>query len=133
MIGIDTNILLRFVLKDDMEQYAQAKEFVLENCTELSPGYINRVVACEFAWTLERSYRFGRAEIASTFVLLLAAAGFVFENRDAIERVLDYYRDVRGVGFVDMLVAELNREAGCSATATFDKRARKLKGFVKVR
>jgi len=133
VIGVDTNILLRIVVKDEPDQYARARRFVSENCTELSPGYVNRIVLCELAWTLERSYRLSRDEMAEAFTSLLSGFEFVFENRDAIERVLDYYGDIRGVGFVDMLVAELNREAGCSATATFDKRARRLKGFVSVR
>ena len=133
VIGLDTNILLRFVVLDDPEQFARAERFVLKNCTAVSPGYVNRIVLCELVWTLERSYRYEPDKIATAISALLVANEFVFEDREAAQAVLPRYAATRGVGFVDLLVGELNRAAGCSTTATFDKKAGKRDGFTPVR
>lgn len=73
MTAIDTNVLVRYLVRDDAEQ-AEAARALLEGLTQRHPGFVCREVAIEVVWVLERVYRFGRAEIADVLLELLANA-----------------------------------------------------------
>jgi len=132
MIGLDTNVLLRHVVIDDEDQFLRAREFIERHCSAVSPGFINRIVLCEFVWTLDRSYGFARAKIVDALEKLLATDSLVIEDQDHVLAVLPDYAAGRA-GFTDLLVGSINRARGCEATATFDRKAARLDGFVAVR
>lgn len=131
MIGLDTNILVRLLVKDDIGQMEQAQRFVDENCTPDAPAFINCIVLAELVWVLESVYRFSRSEIAAAVEKVLAGSDRVIEHRGAVLVALDDFRTT-GIGFGDALIGQINRARGCEATATFDRKAAKLTHFLRV-
>jgi predicted nucleic-acid-binding protein len=131
MIGLDTNVLLRYFLADDRAQNERAVRFVSSRCSTDDPGFVNRIALCEMVWVLTRSYKYGRAQIAQTVEALLVASDIVVEDRDAVWRALNNFEN-SGAGFTDLLMSEINRTEGCEATATFDRKAARLDSFVAV-
>jgi len=132
MIGVDTNVLLRSFVIDDAEQVKRATDFMAANCTAAAPGFINRIVLCEFVWTLDRGYRYARASIVSAIEKLLVNEALVVEDQDHVRALLPDYA-AGNAGFADLLIDRINRANGCATTATFDRKAAKLDGFVLVR
>ena len=132
MIGLDTNVLVRHLVADDPVQARRAERFLGERCSAGDPGFVNRIVLCELAWTLERTYGCSRADIARTIEQLLLARELRVEDREHASAAVQVFR--RGsIGFSDALIAEINRAHGCEATATFDRKAVKTAGFIAVR
>jgi predicted nucleic-acid-binding protein len=125
MIGLDTNVLVRYAAQDDAEQSALA-DSAIERLTESEPGFVSTVTLAESTWVLRRVYRVGAPEIATFVRHLLGAREIVVENTDAVRRaLLDTDGDER---FTDALIAEIGIEAGCEYTLTFDRRAAALPG-----
>jgi predicted nucleic-acid-binding protein len=131
MIGLDTNILVRLLVEDDPVQTVEAKHFIGSHCSPETPGFINCVVLAELVWVLDSVYRFRRAEIAAAIERLLHGRDRVVEYQDDVKDVLAQYRS-GGIDFTDAIIARINLARGCEATATFDRRAARLKGFVRV-
>ena len=127
MIGLDTNILLRAVTKDDAIQSPVARR-LLQKLTKQTPGYINIIVLSEFAWTLDRRYAYSRPQIGAAIESLLASTSYAFAERDAVNRALTRAEE-QALDFPDSLLCELNIVAGCTTTMTFDKKAARHPGF----
>jgi len=131
MIGLDTNILVRLAIEDDLVQLRKARAFLDANCSAGEPGFVNRITLCEMVWVLTSNYSLRRAEIARHIIALMASTDVVIEDVDAVRAAVPRY--VHGnIGFADLLIAETNLAAGCKATATFDKRAARLGGFMAI-
>jgi len=131
MIGLDTNILVRLLVEDDPIQTAQAKQFIESRCTPESPGFINCVVLAELVWVLGSIYRFRRAEIAAAIERMLIGRDRIVEYHDDVRDAVAEYK-AGGIDFTDAVIARVNLARGCEATATFDRKAAKLDGFVRV-
>lgn len=131
MIGLDTNMLVRLVVGDDPQQTRQAKAYVDRHCTPESPGFINCVVLAELVWVLNSSYDYSRSEITAAVEGLVVGADRIVEHQDAVQASLDDYKAGR-LDFTDALIGHVNRARGCEATATFDRKAARLDGFVGV-
>jgi len=131
MIGLDTNLLVRLVVGDDPQQTRQAKTFVDRYCTPESPGFINCVVLAELVWVLNASYDYTRSQIAAAVESLMVGVDRMVEHPAAVQASLDDYRAGR-LDFTDALIAHVNKGTGCKATATFDRTAAKLDGFIRV-
>ncbi len=125
MIGIDTNVLVRYLAQDDRKQGQRAIALIEEGLSPSQPGYISLVVLAELCWVLRRRYAATRREIADVLEDLLAIAVFAIERREVVQAALHRFRaDGRSKsGFADFLIAELARDAGCSEFFTFDKGA----------
>jgi len=122
MIGLDTNLVVRFLVQDDAAQAALASE-VFSSLSADRPGFIGSVVLAETGWVLARAYKAGREEIAAAVEGLLRSEEIIIENTEAAYRALAVFRDGRAVEFADALIAETARLAGASETLTFDRRA----------
>jgi len=122
MIGLDTNLVVRFLVQDDAAQAALASE-VFGSLSSDRPGFIGSVVLAEISWVLARAYRVGREEIAAAIEGLLRSEEIIIENTEVAYRALAVFRDGRAVEFADALIAETARLAGASETLTFDRRA----------
>jgi predicted nucleic-acid-binding protein len=120
MIGLDTNVLLRLVEESDPNQRARADALV--RAQGLRGCFVNPIVLAELAWTLARTYKQSRDEIADRLELILEAPEFVVANADEAERAIGRLRQ-GPAEFSDYFLAEINRSAGCDNTATFDKHA----------
>jgi predicted nucleic-acid-binding protein len=132
MIGIDTNVLVRHLVGDDPVRARLAERFLSQRCSAEEPGFVNRIVLCELAWTLERTYGYPRPDIARAIEQLLFAGELHVEDREHVQGAVQAYRR-GGIGFSDALIAGINRAAGCEATATFDRKAAKAAGFVAIK
>lgn len=125
MIGIDTNILVRYVVQDDARQAALANQFIETTLSDDEPGWIASVVLCEFVWVLEAAYGYTRNAIVATLQRLFEVDRFRVETPALAWRALDDYRG--GADFSDALIALGNEQEGCGYTATFDRSAGRLK------
>lgn len=128
MTGLDTNVLVRYLTRDDASQYRRAKAFLEATCTPEQPGFINSIVLCELVWVLKAAYGCSKDELESMLEKILLTKQFDVAHRDAVWAALQDYKQ-SPADFSDCLIARLNREAGCAETATFDQAAGTLKGF----
>ena len=124
MIGIDTNVLIRFLTQDDPVQGALANTF-MGTLTEDNPGFIGREVMIETVWVLERAYKLSRVQIATALERLLEAQELVIEAHDTSALALSRYRE-GGAGYSDQMIALRALAAGCHQTVTFDRKAASL-------
>ena len=128
MIGIDTNILVRYVVHDDTEQTRRAVRFLERECTLEDPGLVNDVVLTELVWVLESVYRYSRQQVSVLIGGLLRASQLTVENSEDARTTLREYEE--GADFTDALIGAINRRLGCEYTVTFDRRAARRPGFL---
>ncbi len=128
MIGLDANILLRYLTQDDPLQSPKATEIVERRLTESNPGFVSVVAMVETVWVLERRYGFSDVRIASAIEWLLKADVLVVEDEREVSVAMIALK--RGQGsFADALIGALGDKVGCSTTLTFDRKAARLSGF----
>ena|SRR5271165_4803749 len=131
MLGIDTNVLVRYLVRDDQRQYQRARRLITRQAARGEPVLICLLVLLETEWVLRSRYDLAKADIYSTFSALLDTADLAFEDEPSIEGAL-YAWKVSTADFADCLIEARNRRLGCRGTATFDARALKLSGFVPI-
>ncbi|MFZ4539954.1 PIN domain-containing protein [Propionivibrio sp.] len=122
MIGLDTNVLVRYLAQDDVKQSAIATRLIECELTASHPGFISLVVLVEVCWVLKRLYQASESELVTTVDDFLHAAQFQVEQR---ELVLTTTRKLAAakhgsVGFADFLIVALAQAQGCSMTVSFD-------------
>lgn len=128
MIGLDTNILVRYLTQDDPIQSSQATEFIERRLTEANPGFVSVVAIVELVWVLDRAYGFSPPEIAVAVERMLQVEALEIEREQEVFTAMIALK--QGLGsFADALIAELCRSAGCVHTVTFDRKAARLSGF----
>lgn len=127
MIGLDTNVLVRFLVQDDPEQAAAASALIT-GLSEAEKGFIAREVVIELVWVLERAYGLGRSDIAGAIDGLLEARELEVEASDRVAVAVDRYRK-GGAGFADQMIALAGQGAGCRETASFDRKAAGIPGM----
>jgi predicted nucleic-acid-binding protein len=123
MIGVDTNILVRYLTQDDAVQARAADALIAESLENGLLLHIDDIVLCELVWVLRGAYRFDKATIVSALSKILDTALFSFEDRELLKRALDRYQDGAG-DFADYAIGARNARAGCDVTATFDRALR---------
>ena len=128
MIGLDTNVVVRFLAQDDKLQSPIAAR-LMERLKPDDPGYVTSVVLAEITWVLARAYKTPRDEIADAVESLLRSAELVIENAEAAYRALGRYRASKSVDYADALIAETAALAGARETVTFDANAAKDGGM----
>ena len=128
MIGLDTNVLVRYLAQDDPIQSSQATEVIERRLTADNLGFVSIVAMAETVWVLDRAYGLTDREIAATVERLLQADTLVAENEQEVFSAMTSLK--RGQGsFSDAIIATLGAKAGCSHTLTFDRKALRLPGF----
>ncbi|MGE7415595.1 PIN domain-containing protein [Methylobacterium tarhaniae] len=128
MIGIDTNVLLRYALDDDAGQSPRAAA-LLERDERLSePAFVNLVVLLAFVWTVLRQDGFEKADVIAMLGKLLASRRIVFADHSAVAAAVETWRTGKA-GFQDYLIGCLNQERGLRTTFTFDAAAAKHPTF----
>lgn len=128
MIGVDTNVLARYILEDDPVWSVRATQFIDNECTPERPGYINLVVLAELVWLLRQQQDFSRDKITTVIQEFMEADNLVIAETALVERVLKQYKDGKA-DFADCLIVELNQVAAAMPTVTIDKKAALHKGF----
>ncbi len=122
MIGVDTNVLVRYLTQDALRQSAAAVQLIERRLSDEQPGFVSTLVLAELCWVLRSLYAVSPVELADTLADLLSVPVFTFEARDAALRALDRVRE-HGGEYPDALIHEIAAGAGCSVTYTFDRRA----------
>ncbi|HEY0122089.1 MAG TPA: type II toxin-antitoxin system VapC family toxin [Rhizobium sp.] len=123
MIGLDTNILIRFFLQDDPSQNEKAVR-LFTRLPEIGPGYISCITLMEFAWFLRRRTKLPRSQVMEGISDLLESEDILLEDEPVVEEVLGIMASSQ-VEFADTFIALRNRNAGCNVTMTFDEKAAK--------
>jgi predicted nucleic-acid-binding protein len=119
MIGIDTNVLIRFIVQDDVDQTARAKH-QLSQMTADTPGYINLITLAEVIWVMRTRYQAPRATLAALIHQLLSTAELRIERPELVAQACRAYETSKA-DFSDCLIQALNTTAGCAYTVTFDR------------
>ena len=128
MKGLDTNVLVRYIVQDDPEQSKLATQFIEHECTPESPAFINSVVICELVWVLESAYEYPRQDISKVIEQILRTREFHIHEPELLWQSLWGYKH-KGADFADHFIASINVHHGCKFTATFDKKAARVEHF----
>lgn len=128
MIGLDANIIVRYLAQDDPIQSAQATEIFERQLTTQNPGFVSIVAMVETVWVLERGYGLPKDEIAAAVERMLQTDVLVVEYEQQVFTAMIALKEGRG-SFSDGIIAALGAKAGCSYTLSFDQRALRMPGF----
>ncbi len=128
MIGLDTNLLIRYIVRDDLSQTRIADRCIDTHSKDGVSLFLNNIVLCELVWVLEVTYKYDKIQIVSILEKILETRQFTFEDKDAIWLAISGYKKSKS-GFADALIGIINKISGCKKTATFDKNAAKLSEF----
>jgi predicted nucleic-acid-binding protein len=129
MLGIDTNVLVRFLVRDDEAQFEKARKLIRREVAAGRGVLVNQLVLLETEWVLRSRYSLAKNLIIQAISGLLNASDVRFEDEPAVEEALFIWKD-SAADFADCLIGAKNRRLGCRATATFDMKASKLPGFI---
>jgi predicted nucleic-acid-binding protein len=129
MLGVDTNVLVRYLIRDDLPQYEKARRWIDREVARGEPVLVSLLVLLETEWVLRSRYELSKADIVRAFSALLDTADLAFEDEPSVENAVYSWKD-SAADFADCLIEAHNRRMGCSATATFDGKALKLSGFI---
>ena len=132
MIGLDTNVLVRYLTQDDPAQSRAASRLIEKELTAADPGLILTAVLAETLWVLGELYGATREEQIECVERLLATRQFQLQNHAAVQRAAHSARHAP-CDFVDCLIAEIGIDERCKHVATFDKKAAKYPGFALLR
>lgn len=128
MIGLDTNVMLRYLLQDDPRQTRRANQVIERQLSPENRGFISLVTVLEIVWVLRSLLKQSPLEISSHIEGLLTADTLEVQNEQQVYEAAFALK--RGTGeFEDALIGSLNAWAGCNSTLTFDKRASRLPYF----
>ncbi len=127
MIGIDTNVLVRYLVRDDEHQFQLAAHLILDCIKTSEPVQISLLVILETEWVLRSQYGFQKSEIAAAFTNLLETRETVYEDEESLEEALHNWKESHA-DFADCLIVAKSHRAGCRYLATFDAKAGKLPG-----
>jgi predicted nucleic-acid-binding protein len=121
MIGLDTNVLVRYVAQDDSTQSPQATRLI-ESLTVDAPGYVSLVSTVELVWVLTGCYASSKNEICAVLETLLRTKEITVAHADTVWKALRMFKESKA-DFADCLIERSADEAGCSHTTTFDRDA----------
>lgn len=129
MLGLDTNVLVRYLVRDDDSQFEKARKLIKREVVAGRRVFISQLVLLETEWVLRSRNGLPKIEIIAAISGLLDATDVQFEDEQTIEEALFVWKD-NAADFADCLIGAQNRRLGCRVTATFDLKASRLPGFV---
>ncbi len=128
MIGLDTNVLVRYITQDDKRQATLANSLI-ESLDDASPGFVTLVTVVELSWVLESVYNFTRQQFAEVMQTLMTVDTIKLDRAAVVASAVRMYAGSKA-DFSDCLIERLSASAGCEQTMTFDKAAAKMAGMV---
>lgn len=126
MIGLDTNVVVRFLTQDDPDQARRATQ-LLATLTREKPGFIPTLVWAESYWVLTRSYQIDTQAVLEHLAKLAGSTEVQAEDPVVLANAFTSAR--LGADFADALIAAAARRSGCETVATFDQRAAQQLGW----
>lgn len=127
MIGLDTNVLVRYLAQDDRRQSPIASK-LMESLSAETPGFVTAIVLAEIIWVMEDVYGASRERIADIVENLLQTQTLMVQDAEAVWKALPYFRS-GSADFVDCLIERTCAGLGCRVTYTFDKKAARDAGM----
>jgi len=124
MRGLDTNVLVRYLVGDDEKQAQKAFACIRVIAESGKSCFISSIVLCELVWVLESAYDYEKREIGNVLDKLLITKQFEIENKDIVRQAIHDYKAGDG-DIADYFIGRFNQDKGCDITYTFD---RALKG-----
>jgi predicted nucleic-acid-binding protein len=121
VIGLDTNVLVRYLTQDD-EQQAVLSSSLIDGLTPEAPGFLATVALVETTWVLAKAYGMSRTDIAAVVEGLLRSRELLIEDAETHYLALGAFQ-AGPIDYADAVIAEAGRSAGCAETVTFDRRA----------
>jgi predicted nucleic-acid-binding protein len=128
MIGLDTNVLVRYITQDDKRQAGLANSLI-ESLDDASPGFVTLVTVVELSWVLESAYNFTRQQFAEVMQTLMTVDTIKLDRAAVVASAVRVYAGSKA-DFSDCLIERLCASAGCEKTMTFDRAAAKMTGMV---
>ena len=128
MIGIDTNVIVRFILQDDVHQSKLANKFI-EGLSDRNPGFLPLVCLTELVWVLESFYAFERRQVVEVLSSLVGNADLKLERPLVVAAALQLFKNGKA-DFADCLIERSSAIAGCERTMTFDRAAARAANMV---
>ena len=129
MLGIDTNVLVRYLVRDDQSQFQRARRLIHREVNTGEPVLVSLLVLLEMEWVLRSRYELAKPDIVAVFSSLLQTVELALEDEPSVEHAIYSWKNSLAE-FADCLIDARNRRLGCRATATFDRKALKLAGFM---
>lgn len=130
MIGLDTNVLVRYIMQDDPEQSPKATRLI-EGLTADKPGFVPLVAVVELVWVLSSSYALTREQVAAALEALLRSSELVVDRAHEVQQAQRRFK-AGAADFADCLIERIAHRAGCTSTMTFDVGAAKAAGMALV-
>ena len=127
MIGLDTNVLVRYIVQDDVAQARKANTLI-DSLTDEDPGFISLVALVELAWVVQGCYDASKDETVAILDKLMRLRVLRLENADVVSRALRRYAQ-SNADFADCLIESSGSHAQCSHTVSFDSKAVKTAGM----
>ncbi|MEW6690017.1 MAG: type II toxin-antitoxin system VapC family toxin [Pseudomonadota bacterium] len=131
MLGVDTNVLVRYLVRDDEAQFQKARSLIKREVGAGEEVFVSLPVLLETEWVLRSRYALAKNDVVAAISGLLDAADVRFEDEPTVEETLFVWKE-SVAEFADCLIGAHNRRQGCRATATFDSKAVKLPDFVAI-
>lgn len=128
MLGVDTNVLVRFPVRDDEAQFEKARKQIKREVASGRRVFVSQLVLLETEWVLRSRFSLPKSQIIEAISGLLDATDVRFEDEPAIEEALFIWKD-NSADFANCLIGAQNRRLRCRATATFDVKAARLPEF----
>jgi predicted nucleic-acid-binding protein len=129
MTGLDTNVLVRYLIKDDKKQAERATAFIRKATADGESCLINSIVLCELVWVLESAYEYEKKEIVSVLEKILVTKQLEVESKDIVRQAIHDYRAGSG-DIADYVIGRVNQSQGCEHTATFDRALKNYPAFI---
>ena len=127
MIGLDTNVIVRYLAQDDEKQSRIATQLIEKKLSVEEPGFVSLIVLCEVCWVLKRSYKIDKASLVKIVDALLTTQQLHIEDVEVAWKALRAYEESRA-DFSDAVIVLNNLKYGCAETVTFDSKASKVRG-----
>jgi predicted nucleic-acid-binding protein len=128
MIGLDTNVLVRFITLDDETQSGTAKELILKYSGISKALFVNNIVLCELLWVLKKGYKYSKKQLLEVLEVLLTTKEIAFENRNLVSQASLAYKNGKA-DFSNYLTFAINEKRKCKCTYSFDDTTIKKKLF----
>ena len=122
MIGLDTNILIRYIVQDDLRQAKRAAKLIESACTADDPGIINLIVVCEICWVLTSGYKYNRETVAAVIRNILISVELMVEESETVWKALLAFENGKA-GLADYIIGSHNQTKHTTTTYTFDRKA----------
>ena len=121
MIGLDTNVLVRYIMQDDARQAPLATR-LMESLSVAAPGFVPLVSVVELAWVLSSAYELDRSQLVAALEGLLRTKEIVVERAEIVWKAVRLLQSTHA-DFADCLIVRSAASAGCKSTVTFDRGA----------